>query len=68
MTVPKPIIASQARMVTKPDSATVVASMRGRGCWGNVSLEKAMMRIHSRGTLPALQGALDALAAHYQLA
>ncbi len=36
----------------------------------NLSLEKAaaMMRIHSRGALPALQGALDALAAHYKLA
>jgi hypothetical protein len=36
----------------------------------NVSLEKgaAMMRIHPRGALPALQGALDALAAHYKLA
>ena len=36
----------------------------------NISLEKAaaMMRIHSRGALPALQGALDALAAHYKLA
>jgi hypothetical protein len=35
----------------------------------NTSLEKAaaMMRIHSRGALPALQGALDALAAHYRL-
>ena len=36
----------------------------------NRSLEKAaaQMRIHSRGALPALQGALDALAAHYRLA
>ena len=36
----------------------------------NVSLEKgaAMMRIHPRGALPALQGALDTLAAHYKLA
>ena len=36
----------------------------------NISLEKAAakMRIHSRGALPALQGALDALAAHYKLA
>ena len=36
----------------------------------NVSLEKAAarMRIHSRGALPALQGALDTLAAHYRLA
>lgn len=36
----------------------------------NVSLERAAerMRIHSRGALPALQGALDALAAHYRLA
>ena len=36
----------------------------------NLSLEKAaaMMRIHPRGALPALLGALDALAAHYKLA
>jgi hypothetical protein len=36
----------------------------------NLSLEKAaaMMRIHCRGALPALQGALDVLAAHYRLA
>ena len=36
----------------------------------NISLEKAAatMRIHARGALPALQGALDALAAHYRLA